>query len=211
MKDNITINIGRQFASGGLITGDRLAQKLGFSFYDKELINIASRESGLGKEFFEQADEKSAHGIFGGFLGLRSSIVGDYINNYLSNETLFKIQSDVIRELAEKKSCVFVGRCADYILRNNPNAINIFITASMEDRIERFMEREDSVTEEEKAIDMILKADKKRANYYNYYTNKTWGAANSYHLCISTSILGIDNTVDYLYEIIKKRFGNRIK
>ena len=211
MKNNIIVNIGRQYASGGLIVGDKLSQKLGFSFYDKNLIDIASRESGLAKEFFEEADEKNKRGFFSGFLGMRSSIVTDYYSsNYLSSEALFKIQSDIIRELAEKQSCVFVGRCADYILRENPNSVNIFITASPEDRVKRLMERENAILETDKAVDQLEKIDKKRAGYYNYYTNKTWGAASSYHLCVNTTPLGIDGTVEYIYDFLKRRFGNKI-
>lgn len=205
MKDNVIINIGRQYGSGGRLIGEKLANKLGYGFYDKELINIASKESGLGKEFFEQADEKASRGFFGGFLGLRSSLISDdFMYNYLSNETLFKIQSDVIRELAEKDSCVFVGRCADYILRDMPRCLNIFITADMDDRIVRVSERQNEVLPKDKMIDLLEKTDKKRASYYSYYTNKTWGAAGSYHLCINSSVLGIDKTVDFIYDLLKE-------
>lgn len=197
------INIGRQFGSGGHLIGENLAKQLGYAFYDKELITLASKESGLGKEFFEQADEKTKFGFSGGFLGLRTGIsVDSFLQNYLSNETLFKIQSDVIRELAEKQSCVFVGRCADYILRDHPNCINIFITANTDDRIKRVSERQQ--LESDKIPDLLEKTDKKRAGYYNYYTNKTWGSAASYHFCINSSLLGIEKTVALICRVIGK-------
>lgn len=204
--DNFIINIGRQFGSGGRAIGERLAEKMGFAFYDKELINLASKESGLGQEFFEKADEKSRFGLIGGFLGFRPGVnTDDFVNNYLSNETLFKIQSDVIRQLAEEKPCVFVGRCADYILRDNPLATNVFITADLPDRIRRVTERQGLPTD--KVEDLLEKTDKKRAGYYNYYTNKKWGCAPSYHLCINSSLLEIDQTVDLIHHFVRQRFG----
>lgn len=206
MKENLAINIGRQFGSGGRLIGEKLAKELQFSFYDKELINIASKKSGLGKEFFEEADEKRRFGLSAGFLGLRTSILSDeFLHNYLSNETLFKIQSDVIRELAQQSPAVFVGRCADYILRDNPFCLNIFITADNSDRIVRVMERQN--LSEEKVADLLEKTDKKRAGYYNYYTNKKWGAAKSYHLCLNSSLLGIEGSVQFIRRLAREKFG----
>lgn len=200
------INIGRQYGSGGRTIGKEIAKRLNFPYYDKELINLASKESGLGKEFFEKADEKTRFSFFGSFLGFQSGFGGEeYTNNYLNNENLFLIQSDVIRKIAEDSSAVFVGRCADYITREIPNRIDIFITADMDDRIKRVCNRK--AIEHDKAVEMIEKIDKKRAGYYNYYTNKTWGAAKSYHLCINTSVLNISETVDLIVDFIKKRLG----
>ena len=204
MNDKFVINIGRQLGSGGKQIGEKLASQFGIDFYDKELINLASKESGLGKEFFENADEKKSHSIIGGLLGLRTNINNEvYVNNYLSNETFFKIQSDIIRELAEEKSCVFVGRCADYILRNHPRCINVFITADTKDRSKRVAL--DKKLTLEKAHEVIEKTDKKRSEYYNYFSNKTWGVAESYHLCINSSVLGIDETVDFISQFVKQR------
>lgn len=117
-------------------------------------------------------------------------------SNCLSNDALFKIQSDVIRKLAEEKSCLFVGRCADYILRDNPRCVNVFISASLEDRIERVMSRRHITREDAEAL--IEKVDKKRASYYNYYSYNTWGAAATYHLCIDSSVLGVEGTVEFI-------------
>jgi cytidylate kinase len=206
MNQRFVINIGRQLGSGGHLIGQGIARELGISFYDKELIQIASQESGLAKEFLEQLDEKKGQGFFRGMFGLRNSIMIDeyYFNdNYPSSEMLFKIQSDVIRSLAEKQSCVFVGRCADYVLKDHPRAVNIFITADLPDRINRVC-RNQKMTEE-KAMDYIKKMDKKRADYYNYYTDKQWGAAASYHLCINSSALGIEETISYIIEFVEKK------
>ena len=206
MDQKYTINIGRQLGSGGREIGEILASQLGISFYDKELIQIASQESGLGRAFFEKFDEKDSHSIVGALFGLHGTFSdGMYTNNYLNNETLFKIQSDVIRELAEEKSCVFVGRCADYVLKDNPYCLNVFISANMEDRIKRIAEKEN--IPENKAEDLIEKTDKKRSGYYNYYSNKVWGAAESYHLCINSSFLGIDDTITLIRQLVKKKFG----
>ncbi len=129
MEKKYAITIGRQLGSGGKRVGEMLAAQLNIPCYDKELIQLASKESGLGKEFFEQADEKSGFSFIGNLFGI-SPWGGDvYADNYLRNESLFKIQSDVIRELAYRQSCIFVGRCADYILRDHPLLFNIFISA----------------------------------------------------------------------------------
>lgn len=208
MNNKYVINIGRQLGSGGREIGAKLAAQMHIDFYDKELINIASKESGLCKEFFEKADEKTSQSIFGGLFGMRFPFINDGSipnNNCLSNDALFKIQSDVIRELAEKKSCLFVGRCADYILRDHPRCVNIFITASKEDRIRRLC-KEKGINSE-KAEDLIEKTDRERAAYYNYYSYKVWGAAATYHLCIDSSSLGIDETVAFIKLFIEKKLG----
>ncbi|MBN2276073.1 MAG: cytidylate kinase-like family protein [Bacteroidales bacterium] len=208
MEERFIITIGRQLGSGGRQIGEKLAEHLGIAFYDKELIQIAAKESGLGKEFFEQADEKTSHSFFTGLFGIEvqpgTSI---YSGSYLSNEMLFKIQSDVIRELAAKESCVFVGRCADYVLKDHPHCLNIFISADLNDRIRRIAEIQK--VPEKKAADIIEKTDKKRAGYYNYFSNKDWGTAESYHLCINSSVLGIEDTAGFIYRFVKEKFGLR--
>lgn len=208
-KQQYVINIGRQLGSGGREIGEKLAARLNISFYDKELINLASQESGLCKELFEKADEKPSQTIMGGFFGARFSLFTDTslpYANYLSNDTLFKIQSDVIRKLASEQSCLFVGRCADYILRENPFCVNVFITASIEERVKRLCATGQMTTQE--AEELISRTDKKRAEYYNYYSYKTWGAASTYHLCVDSSVLGIDDTVLFIEEFVKKKLAN---
>jgi len=206
MERKYVITIGRQLGSGGRIIGEKLASRLGISFYDKELIQIASQESGVGREFFEQADEKRLYSVFGGLFGLKGTIAEEpFSTYYLNNETLFKIQSDVISKLAEKGSCLFVGRCADYVLSGNPRSLNIFITADIADRVRRIAEQQK--LSPEKARDYIEKADKKRAAYYNYFSSKPWGLAETYHLCINSSMLGLDETVEFIASFASLRFG----
>ncbi len=198
------INIGRQLGSGGRAVGQLLAEDLNFKYFDKELVQLASQESGLGKEFFERADEKARFNFLGNFWAGFSSLVTDNPSgsNLLQNDSLFQIQSDVIRQQAEQHSCIFIGRCADYVLRDNPLCLNIFLTANMSDRIQRVAEGEQISAE--KAREFIEQMDKKRAAYYNYYSNKVWGAAASYHLCLNSSVLGIEGTMEYIKDFAKK-------
>lgn len=206
MNRHYVINIGRQLGSGGREIGEKLANKLGIPSYDKELINLASEESGLCKEFFEKADEKASQVFSGGWFGMRFPYFNESTVGYstcLSNDALFKIQSDVIRKLASEKSCLFVGRCADYILRDNLQCANIFISSRMQDRINRLSHTMQLPESEVK--EMIYRADKRRAEYYNYYSYKTWGAAATYHLCIDSSILGINDTVEFIKEFVTRK------
>ncbi|WP_294081806.1 AAA family ATPase [Proteiniphilum sp. UBA5384] len=201
MNDNFIINIGRQLGSGGRQIGRILSKQLDMAFYDKELIALASQQSGLAKEVFEKADEKKRFTLTGGLLGLKSPVLDEnFSNSYLWNEKLFQIQSEVIQNLAREKSCIFVGRCADYILRDHPHALNVFISAEEDDRIKRVMDYYELT--EKKALELIGKTDKKRAGYYNYYSNKQWGAAESYHLCINSSALGIEATADFIEDFL---------
>lgn len=203
------ITIGRQIGSGGKKIGSILSERFRIPIYDKKLIKMASEESGLGKDIFEKADEKNArNNIFSSLLEcLKSPSIcsGDFYDNYINNDSLFKIQSDVIRSLAGKESCIFVGRCADYILRDSERCINIFITADYPDRIKRLVETE-NITEKE-AAELIERTDKKRAAYYNYYSMKTWGAASSYHLCMNSSMLGDEATADFIERFIREKLG----
>lgn len=198
------ITIGRQLCSGGRNIGKKLSEELGIAYYDKELIAIAAKESGLNEKFFEKADERTQKGVSAGLFGSRFQFMGDATIAYgwLSNDTFFKIQSDVIRSLAEKQSCVFIGRCADYILRDRKDCFNLFLSADKEERINKIIESQNVSVE--KARDIREDADKKRAAYYNYYTNKTWGAAASYDICINTSLFGVDGTVSLIKEMITK-------
>lgn len=208
MKEKYIINIGRELGSGGKSIGERLAQFYNIHVYDKKLIKLAAEESGLCQKFFEKADESNKGFIASLMGGMRIPFLGDgsMYDNYLSNDALFKIQSDVIRKLAEQESCIFIGRCADYILRDHPRCVNIFITADMEDRIKRMCSLNPELSAEDAEI-YLEKADKKRSSYYNYYSNKTWGAAATYHLCINSSVLGLDGTTEYIKEFINKKLN----
>ena len=196
MKDKFVINIGRQLGSGGKAVGEAVAARLGIGVYDKQLINLAAEQSGICPEIFEKADEKESRNLFATFIGyLRSPFVGSEYSgsNVLSSDALFKIQSDVIRDLASRESCVFVGRCADYILRDHPRTVNIFIAAGRAERIE--------------AESLMDRTDARRAAYYNYYSSGTWGMAETYDLCIDSSVLGIDGTTGFVLEFVERKLG----
>ena len=179
---HIIINVGRQLGSGGHDIGRMLALDFQAKYYDRELLNLAAKESGFSEKFFEQNDEKK--GFLKGLFNMQTSHVsgGSMYKTNFSQESLFQFQSDAIQKAAKEGSCVFVGRCADYILRDFPNTVNIFITASMKYRIQQIMNKQHM--EYEEARKFIESKESKRAAYYNYYTGKKWGAAESYDLCI---------------------------
>ena len=200
---NIIINVGRQLGSGGHDIGRMLALDFGAKYYDRELLDLAAKESGFSKKFFEQNDEKK--GFFKGLFNMQGSHFGGgmYKSN-ISQESLFQFQSDAIRKAAKEGSCVFVGRCADYVLRDFSNVVNIFITASLDYRVEQIMNKQHMDAEE--ARKFIESKESKRAAYYNYYTGKKWGSAESYDLCIDSSILGFVETEKLIAEFIRKKF-----
>lgn len=195
--NKVIITIGRQFGSGGREIGKKLAEQLNIAYYDKELIQRAAQESGLCPELFEKADEKTSGSLLQAFT-MGFSMNGSLFqsNDYFTDATLFQLQSEVIRNIASEGSCVIVGRCADYILNEEKNCFNIFIHSTLEDRSNR-IQKTLSVGPKE-AQEIIRKNDKTRATYYNYYTDKTWGAADSYHLCINSAVTGIDKAVELI-------------
>lgn len=207
-KDRIILTIGRQFGSGGREIGQKLAKALGIGYYDKELIAVAARESGLCTEVFEKADERASSRMAFAFT-MGYPYVGMFMpyNDILSNDELFRIQSEAIRNLAAKESCVMVGRCADYILRDDPACISFFIHNRPEIRVQRIVESMNVSVEEAK--NLMAKTDKGRASYYNYYTNKEWGVASSYNFSIDASVLGIDETVAFIKAFVEKRMELR--
>ena len=184
MDNKFVITIGRQFGSCGKEIGQELAKRFGITFYDKELISLASKESGLCQEFFEKADEKNS---------------GNLLQAFAAG---FTFQSDVIRKVAGEHSCVIVGRCADYILRDNKRCINVFVHADMEKRVKTVMNRQ-HISEQE-ARELIRKMDKTRPNYYNFYSDKEWGVASSYHLSVDSGVLGVHKTVDFIQKFVEE-------
>ena len=197
------LNIGRQLGSGGHDIGKMLAEHFQIKFYDKELLDLAAQESGFDKHFFERDDEHRGF-IKGFFYSINPfSSSGNPYENQLSSESLFKFQSEAIRKAASQSSCVFVGRCADYVLRDYPRCINIFISANMEDRVKRLSQKL-NMTEEE-AEKRAVSGDEKRASYYNYYSAKTWGEAATYDLCINSSVLGLKETTEFIQNFVARK------
>ena len=195
------ICIGREFGSGGHEIGRKVAEKLGLELYDRDLIDRAAEKIiAMPKDVLEKADEKKRnpwlHEVW-------YDVPNQELNGMTANDALHLAYNSIIRELAEKGDCVFVGRCADYILREHPRCANVFISASKEDRITRLcaMHHIDA----EAAEEMIEKADKRRSEYYNYYSYKTWGAAATYHLCVDSSSLGVEETVRFIEEFVVKK------
>ena len=198
---HIIINVGRQLGSGGHDIGRMLALDFQAKYYDRELLNLAAKESGLSEKIFEQNDERK--GFFRGLLNIGTPHVNSFKPD-LSQESLFQFQSDAIRKAAKEGSCVFVGRCADYVLRDFENTVNIFITASMDYRVEQIMNKQHM--DADAARRFIEQGEDKRADYYNYYTGKKWGSAESYDLCIDSSKLGLMETEKLIAQFIRKRF-----
>ena len=200
----IIINVGRQLGSGGQIIAKKLADDFGYQLFDKEILNLAAKESGFSEKFFEQNDEQK--GFLKSLFHMHAPHISDnnFYNSRFSQESLFQFQSDAIKKAAEGGGCVFVGRCADYVLRDYQNVVNIFITANMEDRIKMVQERDQC--DEETAKKIISHKESARASYYNYYTGRKWGHSENYHLCINSSILGIDGTVDFIKQFILRQF-----
>ena len=204
-NQGIIINVGRQIGSGGGMIARKLAVEFGCKLYDKELLNLAAKESGFCEKFFEQNDEQK--GFLKSLFHIHVPLLGEnnfYRNNF-SQESLYQFQSDAIRKAADGGSCVFVGRTADYILRKYKNTVNIFVTANINQRLQRVCKRH-SLTRGE-ARKYIHKHEEDRASYYNYYTGKQWGHADSYDLCVNSSLLGIDGTVRFIASFIRERFA----
>lgn len=197
------ITIGRQLGAGGRAIGHILAKDFNMEYYDKEILGMAAKESGYSEEIFEKNDEKK--GFFSH--AFRSVIpmigTGEYYNNSISEEALFRMQSDAIRKAAASHSCVFIGRVADYILRDNPRCINIFLTANYEDRVARVMER--NKVNAKTARRLLEKGESSRAEFYNFYSSHTWGEADTYHLCLNTSVLGVEKSVDIIKDFVKAK------
>lgn len=204
MNKQVIICVGRQLGSGGHDIARMLALDFNAKYYDRELMNLAAKESGFSEKFFEQNDEQ--RGIFRSLFHLHAPHIGDnnLYNNDFSQESLFKFQSDAIKKAADEGSCVFVGRCADYVLRDRSNMVSVFITASLEFRIQQVMTKEH--LDHAAARRFIEQRETTRASYYNYYTGKKWGSAASYDLCIDASVLGLQATEKLIADFIRKRF-----
>ena len=197
------INIGRSLGSGGRAIGRLLQKELNIAYYDREILNLAAKESGLCAEVFEHADEKNR---FLRTLGNMIPFIGGSESFYpgeLSEENLFRIQADAIRKAAADHSCIFIGRGADYVLRDLPRCVNVFVTADMNDRIRAVCQHEN--VNEQKARERIEQVDKERARFYNFFTSGTWGAAATYDLCINSSILGMEGSADFIIQFALKK------
>lgn len=202
MTTNMIITIERQYGSGGRVIGRMLAEELNIPCYDEELLDRAAKDSGMCQELFQNHDEKPTNSF------LYSLVMDSYSTGYSSaafsemplNHKVFLAQFDTIKKIASEGPCVIVGRCADYALEDLPNVVSVFLHADLQARIPRIVRRHD--ISDAKAKDMILKNDKKRASYYNYYTSKKWGEAAGFDLSLNTSTLGIEGTVQMIKQFV---------
>ena len=205
MTTQTIITVGRQYGSGGRYVAKLLAEELDIPFYDKELLAEASKDSGICKEVLENYDEKNSRGLlFSLMSGVQTH--GDAGTMYMDmplNHKIFLAQFDTIRRLADQGPCVIVGRCADYVLRDHENVLNVFIKASQEERIKRIVTYYGA--DPLKAEDILKKADKQRASYYNYYATGIWGDVNNYDLCVDTGTFGIAGSVELIRKSIRIR------
>lgn len=198
MKNNTIITISRQYGSGGREIGKRLAERLGIPFYDKELITLAAEQSGYSEHLFEKSDKGATNSLLYS-LSMYGNTMGLY--DMPLNDKLFIAQSQTIKNVAEQGPCVIVGRCADYVLRGMPGVLNVFIHSDMESKVKRVIE--EYGIESDNVVDLINKTDKRRANYYNYYTGMKWGRAENYHLALRTDCVGIDGAVETLIRFVE--------
>lgn len=203
MKTNTIITIGREFGSAGREIGYKVAEAFDIKLYDKEMLARAAKESGICKEIFETHDEKPTNSF------LYSLVMDTYSMGYSGNtytdmpinHKVFLAQFDAIKKIADEGPCILVGRCADYALESYKNVVSVFINADLEARIRRIARIYDLT--DAKAKDMIIKTDKKRSSYYNYYTNKKWSDAESYELCLTSSELGIEGTAKAIIDYVQ--------
>lgn len=195
MKKNLVITISREFGSGGREIGERVAKELGIPFYDREIILKSAENSGLSEEYIEKEEQKVTNSLL---FNLSSGVYGKQEFPALADR-IFIAQSGVIQEYAQEGSCVIVGRCADYILKDNKNCLNFFIHANKYFKLHRIMKK--YALDQEEAEKKIKETDKRRSRHYRFYTSQQWGDASNYHVCINSGKLGIDNAVKVIVNI----------
>jgi cytidylate kinase len=207
MDKHYCICIGRKFCSGGRNIAALVAQELGIKVYDRDLLRKAAQNAGFSEKFFEEADEeKTRKGLRSLFMSRFNSSNG-FSSNYLSNESIFNMQSDAIRKIHESEDCVFIGRCADYVLRESDRLLNVFIAADMDDRVARVCRHAGDDMTPSKALSLIEDIDRKRSSYYNYFSGRTWGDTAVYDICLNSTTLGYDKCADIIVSLAKDKLG----
>lgn len=203
--DKFIITIARGYGSGGRTIGKMLSKRLGVEFYDKDIIKLASEESGINEALFGQSDEKTKGG-----LGKRSVYKGEVISpdkkGFTSEENLFNYTAKVIKKLAEEKSCIIVGRCADFILRDCKDAVRVFVWADEENCVKNAAEVK-GIVDRKEALKIIATTDKSRAEYYKAHTGKSWNDARNYDVCLNSGDLGFEKCVEIIESYIKIKLG----
>ena len=206
--DNIVITIARQYGSGGKTVGHMLAEDLGFNFYNREIMRLASEDSGINEKLFGRVDENLKTSLLKRLAGVKSIYDGKLIppedGDFVSDDNLFNYQAKIIKQLAETENCIIIGRCADFILKDYPNCLSVFVHGSEEFCFARSMER-NSMTEREMRR-FIARTDKYRGDYYKYYTGRSWYDARNYDLCLDSSKLGFEGCVEAIKAHMAVRF-----
>jgi hypothetical protein len=203
MNKKTVITIARGYGSGGRTMGKLLADRLGIQFYDREILRIASDESGINEELFGQVDEKLKKSPLLGIVKknpYKGAVVGPENADFVSDDNLFNYQAKVIKDLAEQESCVIMGRCADYVLKDNPDVIRLYLYAPLADCVARVMNQ--NGLGEKEAIKRIEKIDKYRADYYHYYTGGDWNDARNYNFCLDTTSMSYEKLVEVVENFI---------
>lgn len=205
--DKIVITVARQYGSGGRTIGEMLAKDLGIHYYDKELLKLASDDSGINEALFENADEKLKNTKL--FKIAKKTYHGELISpesdDFVSTQNLFNYQAKIIRNLAEEESCVIVGRCADYVLKDYDNVLSVFIHAPENYCMEQAAKKISLPSKELERF--VANTDKHRAEYYRYYTGREWTDARNYDLCLNSSKLGYERCVEEIKAYLNVRFG----
>ena len=199
---NKVITISRQYASGGREVAEKLAKEYSVPFYDRAPIAKAAKESGFAEAAFDNVEMKATNSLLYSIaMGMNAYGSPDLGYTHLSlDDRIYIAQSDIIRKVADEGPCIIVGRCADYVLRERKDTVNIFIWSSMPFRIKRAIERDG--VEPDKAEETITRMDKRRANYYNYHAIEKWGVVTNYHLSIQNDFRGVDKTVEVIKQFI---------
>ena len=205
MEKKVIITVARQYGSGGREIGERVAELLGIPKYDKELITMAAEKDGFSEAALEKIDETATSSLLYTLAMGSNLFAGAHVPqmHLPLNDKLFVRQSEVIRSLAEKESCVIIGRCADYVLRNDPNRFSVFVYGDIACRRARVAERHS--VKESAALDLINKTDRRRASYYNFYTGGKWGKYDNYHIAVNSSALGIEGTAQVIAEAVRRK------
>lgn len=209
VPSDLIIVVGRQCGSGGRALGKMLAEAYGLEYYDKEMLSKAAEKFGYSQSIFAKYDEKRPSAVR--TLLTHAFGVGDsYLQNPMSSEAIYNAQSEVIRRLAARRGCVFVGRSADYILRDHPHLVSIFLSAPIESRAELLIKRGDAENMD-KAMEMARRQDHNREQFYNYYTGRRWGHADNYHLCFDARSLGTEAAFSLIRDFIELKFAETEK
>lgn len=201
MDKRIVVTVSREFGSGGRIIGKMVADKLGIPYYDREIIELSAQSAGFSEEFVENNEQKVKNKFFHNFI-----YAGDYMNGYSGTvhvsmaDKLFISSCETIEKIAEN-SCVIVGRCADFVLKDRKDVFNIFIYADLEHKVKRAVEKYG--VKPDKAKQEVKRTDKHRANHYEYYTERKWGERNNYHLCVNSGLIGVENCAELIADAVK--------